>query len=152
MNDRTGTTQAALLPQQPLTIAAVPDGANGLVIADLARAHFARAGAAKQLLVLCRDAERMNALSASLQFFAPEIPVLSLPAWDCLPFDRVSPIAEITARRMAALTRLAAEQGEARIVLTTVNAILQRVPSRAFVLAASLRLKPNQNVAFNDVV
>ncbi len=152
MNDRTGTTQAALLPQQPLTIAAVPEGANGLVIADLARAHFARAGAAKQLLVLCRDAERMNALSASLQFFAPEIPVLSLPAWDCLPFDRVSPIAEITARRMAALTRLAAEQGEARIVLTTVNAILQRVPSRAFVLAASLRLKPNQNVAFNDVV
>jgi transcription-repair coupling factor (superfamily II helicase) len=146
------TARAALRPQQPLTIAAVPDGANGLVIADLARAHFARAGAAQQFLVVCRDAERMGALAASLEFFAPEIEILTLPAWDCLPFDRVSPIAEVTARRMAALTRLAAENGKARIVLTTVNAILQRTPPRNFVLAASLRLKPNQNIEFNSVV
>jgi len=152
LSDKNATTRAALLPQQPLTIASVPEGANGLVIADIARAHFARAGAAKQLIVVCRDAERMNALAASLQFFGPEIPTLSLPAWDCLPFDRVSPIAEITARRMAALTLLATEQDNPRIMLTTVNAILQRVPPRDFVRAASLRLKPNQNVAFNDVV
>jgi transcription-repair coupling factor (superfamily II helicase) len=148
---RQDTSQAALLPQQPLTVAAVPEGANGLVIADLARAHFARASAAKRLLVVCRDAERMNALSGSLRFFAPDLPVLTFPAWDCLPFDRVSPIAEVTARRMAALTKLASDENHS-LVLTTVNAILQRVPPKEFVGNASLRLKPNQNVAFDSVV
>lgn len=152
MNERSSTAAAALLPQQPLTIANVPDGASGLVVADLARAHFARSGAARQLLVICRDAERMGALAASLQFFAPEIRSLTFPAWDCLPFDRVSPIAEVTARRMATLTKLAGDAAQECIVLTTVNAVLQRTPPKDFVLKASLVLKPNQNVEFNGVV
>ncbi len=152
MKSASGTSPAALLPQQPLTIAGVPDGANGLVISDLARAHFARTGAAKRLLIVCRDAERMNSLAASLQFFAPELPVLVFPAWDCLPFDRVSPIAEVTARRMATLTKLAADTESNTLVLTTVNAVLQRTPPKDFVLKASLRLKPNQNIGFESVV
>ncbi|MBX3518407.1 MAG: transcription-repair coupling factor [Xanthobacteraceae bacterium] len=152
MKPGSNTSQAALLPQQPLTVAGVPEGANGLVIADLARAHFARAGAAKRLLIVCRDAERMNALASTLRFFAPELPTLTFPAWDCLPFDRVSPIAEITARRMAALTRLVTEPDERFVVLTTVNAIVQRTPPKDFVAKASLRLKPNLNIAFDRVV
>jgi len=152
VNARTDTSRAALLPQQPLTVAAVPEGANGLVIADLARAHFARSGAAKRILVVCRDAERMNALASSLQFFAPELPVLMFPAWDCLPFDRVSPIAEVTARRMTTLTRLSSGTQSETLVLTTVNAVLQRTAPRNFVLKASLILKPNQNIAFDGVV
>ena len=151
MNARADTSRAALLPQQPLTIANVPEGANGLVVGDLARAHFARAGAAKRILVICRDAERMNALTANLQFFAPELAVLQFPAWDCLPFDRVSPIAEIGARRMTTLTKLVADEREA-IVLTTVNAVLQRTPPKEFVAKASLYLKPGTNVAFDNIV
>ncbi len=152
MNGRNGTAQAALLPQQPLTVAGVPEGAHGLVVADLARAHFARAGAVKRMVAVCRDAERMNALAAGLQFFAPDLPVLTFPAWDCLPFDRVSPIAEVTARRMTTLTQLAADADGATLVLTTVNAILQRTPPREFVEQASLLLKPNRNIAFDSVV
>jgi transcription-repair coupling factor (superfamily II helicase) len=152
VSSRSGSASSALLPQQPLTIASVPEGANGLVVADIARAHFARESAAKQFLVVCRDAERMGALSSTLQFFAPELAVLTFPAWDCLPFDRVSPIAEVTARRMAALTRLLSEPERQFVVLTTVNAVLQRTPPKEFVRKASLYLKPGQNVAFDTVV
>lgn len=152
MNERADTSRAALLPQQPLTIAAVPEGATGLVVSDIARAHFARKGAAKRVLVVCRDAERMNALAASLEFFAPGLPVLTFPAWDCLPFDRVSPIAEIIARRMTTLTQLAGNAESETLVLTTINALLQRTPPKEFVEKASLRLKPGQNVAFDSVV
>jgi tripartite-type tricarboxylate transporter receptor subunit TctC len=64
---------------------------------------------------------------------APEIEVLSFPAWDCQPYDRVSPNAAIAARRMTVLARLArSRSGEQkpRILTTTVNAILQRLPER----------------------
>jgi transcription-repair coupling factor (superfamily II helicase) len=44
----------------------------------------------------------------ALAFFAPDLPVLSFPAWDCLPYDRVSPNPEIGAQRMATLAALSA--------------------------------------------
>jgi len=144
---------AALRPGAPLTIANVPDGASALVVADLARAHFARSDAAsKHFMVVCRDAERMAALAGALQFFASDLPVWTFPAWDCLPFDRVSPIPEVVARRMTALARIAHGGSEPAIVLATVNGVLQRVPPRDFVKASSLRMKPGQRVDFNGVV
>ncbi len=74
-----------------------------------------------------------RALVEMLGFLAPELTVISFPAWDCLPYDRVSPHRDILARRIDALSRLSAmeEGARAAVVVTTVNAILQRVPRRA---------------------
>ena len=90
---------------KPLTLSGVADGAEGLVVADLARSIAARPDApAVSLLVVCRDGPRMAALARGLAFFAPEIERLEFPAWDCLPYDRVSPNPAISAQRMATLT------------------------------------------------
>jgi len=79
-------------PGRVLTLANVADGAEGLVLADLARAIAARTGApAVSLVVVCRDGPRMAQLSRALKFFAPDIVLLEFPAWDCQPYDRVSP-------------------------------------------------------------
>src|ERR687898_928830 len=94
-------------PGRPLTLAGVADGAEGLVVADLARAVAARTGApATSLLVVCRDGPRMAALARALGFFAPDLAVLEFPAWDCLPYDRGSPHPGVVAQRMTALSRL----------------------------------------------
>ena len=122
-----------LAPDRPLTLANVTDGAEGLVIADLARAVAAGKNApATSALVVCRDGSRMAALARSLSFFAPEIEAMQFPAWDCVPYDRVSPHATIVAQRMTALSRLARVKGRDKpaVLLTTVNAVLQRVPSK----------------------
>src|SRR5665647_2331845 len=75
-----------------LTLSQVADGAEGLVLADLARAVSARADApAISLAVICRDGQRMAALSRALAFFGPDLVTMEFPAWDCLPYDRVSP-------------------------------------------------------------
>src|SRR5258707_10215154 len=95
-----------------LVLANVADGAEGLVIADLAKAVAARTNApATSAVVICRDGSKMAALARSLTFFAPEIEVLQFPAWDSLPYDRVSPHAAIVAQRMTALSRLAPLNG-----------------------------------------
>ena len=74
----------------------------------------------------------MAALARALSFFAPDIEALQFPAWDCLPYDRVSPHAGVVAQRMTALSRLARVKGRERpaVLLTTVNAALQRVPAQ----------------------
>src|SRR5450755_294940 len=89
---------------RPLTLSGVADGAEGLVVADLARAVAARANApATSLLVICRDGPRLAALNRALGFFAPDLAVLEFPAWDCQPYDRVSPHAGFVAQRMTVL-------------------------------------------------
>ena len=83
----------------------------------------------------------MAALAEALAFFAPDIEVELFPAWDCLPYDRVSPNGDISARRMATLSRLATrlETGGDKpiVVLLTVNGALQRVPARETVGTAA---------------
>ena len=76
----------------------------------------------------------------ALRLLYPDVEVLTFPAWDCLPYDRVSPNAEITSRRIDALTRLEEAPDAPRIVLTTMNAALQRVPPRKAFEERVLRL------------
>ena len=80
---------------------------------------------------VARDDKRMAAMAAALRFFAPEMPVMTFPGWDCLPYDRVSPNADISAQRMATLAALVHGMPERFILLTTLSAATQRVPARA---------------------
>jgi transcription-repair coupling factor (superfamily II helicase) len=144
-----------LVPGKPLTFADVADGAEGFVLADLARAVAAQKSApATSLLVICRDGARMAQLHRALAFFAPEIAVAEFPAWDCQPYDRASPHPGIVAQRMTALARLARLKGQERpsVVLTTVNAIVQRVPARGFVAGQAFSAMPGNMLAMDGIV
>src|SRR5437764_5029445 len=143
-----------LVAGRTLTLSGVADGAEGLIVADLARAVAARPDAPPTcLVVVCRDGPRMAQLARALSFFAPEIEINEFPAWDCLPYDRVSPHAGIVAQRMTTLSRLARLKGRERpgIVLTTVNAALQRVPARGPIATQSLSAAPGNVLAMDGV-
>ncbi|TDT77815.1 transcription-repair coupling factor [Litoreibacter halocynthiae] len=86
---------------------------------------------------VARDDKRMSAMRTALAFFAPEVPVLDFPAWDCLPYDRVSPNADVAAARMATLAALAGGIPGPFILLTTLNAATQYVPARDVLAGAS---------------
>jgi len=139
---------------QRLTLANVADGAEGLVLSDLARAIAAKPGApAVSLVVVCRDGPRMAALSRGLSFFAPDLTVMEFPAWDCLPYDRVSPHAAVLAQRMTALSRLVHVKGRDKpsILLTTVNAASQRVPPRSLLAGQSLSAAPGNVLPMENI-
>ena len=152
----TANSPASLLQAgRALTLAQVADGAEGLVLADLARAIAARSNApAISLAVICRDGQRMAALSRSFAFFGPDILTMEFPAWDCLPYDRVSPNASVVAQRMTALSRLARVRGRDKpsVLLTTVNAALQRVPARDFTATHALSVAPGNIIGMASIV
>jgi transcription-repair coupling factor (superfamily II helicase) len=134
-----------LKPGRPVTLAGIADGAEGLVVADLARAIAAGPKPpAISVAVVCRDDARMAMVSRALGFFAPDIEVLEFPAWDCLPYDRVSPHAVIVAQRMMTLARLGRIHGRDHpaVLLTTVNAVLQRAPPPDLISRQSLSAAP----------
>jgi len=109
---------------QNITVSGAPEGFDArLVLAEVEKS-------AAPVLHVARDDKRMAAMAAALRFFAPDIPVLTFPGWDCLPYDRVSPNAELSAARMATLAALVHGASSRFILLTTLNAATQRIPAR----------------------
>jgi transcription-repair coupling factor (superfamily II helicase) len=151
----TKSPAALLHAGKPLTLSQVADGAEGLLLADLARAVAARDKApAISLAIVCRDGQRMAQLSRALAFFGPDILTMEFPAWDCLPYDRVSPNASVVAHRMTALSRLARVKGcdKPSVLLTTVNAALQRMPAREFVATHALSVAPGNVIGMGGII
>jgi transcription-repair coupling factor (superfamily II helicase) len=117
-----------------------PEGWDAFLLARR-RAEFAG-----PILHVTRDDARMARLVEAIGFFAPELEVLRFPAWDCLPYDRVSPNPALVSERIATLARLLEKPTRPRIVLTTVNALIQRVPPHEAFAGASMELKTNGTV------
>ncbi len=120
--------------RMPLTLAGVPDGFVPSLMADLARAADNRA------VLIAADEAAMRAVADAAQWFAPEIEILTFPAWDCLPYDRASPSLRVTSERMATLAALQEKHGKPQLLITTVNAATQRTltPFRLRALTATL--------------
>lgn len=121
----------------------VPEGQEAFVLKSRAL-DAQRAGGAVALHVSLDEA-RMATLADLMAFFAPDIDVLQLPAWDCLPYDRISPQGDIVGRRVATLAALAARQAsdirKPMVVLTSVNAATQRLTPRAAIAGHAFAIK-----------
>ncbi|MGB8279167.1 MAG: transcription-repair coupling factor [Methylovirgula sp.] len=139
-----------------LTLSSLPDGYDAFCFADLTRALTPSAERRAVVAVhVARDAQRAHAFSEALRFAAPEIEILDFPAWDCQPYDRVSPNAAIAARRMTVLSRLARSRtglDRPRILSTTINALLQRVPPLEKIAADSFSAAPGNAVDMEALV
>ena len=135
------------------TLAGVPDGFDAVVLADLTRARAKKGEGPALLVFIARDGQRLQVLENALQFVAPDLEVMSFPAWDCQPYDRVSPAPAIVAHRMTTLSRLAkTKSGERpRLLLTTVNAALQRVPAFGKVASESFSAAPGNMVDIEEL-
>ncbi len=114
-----------------------PDGWDAMLLARRAKEH------AGIVLHVARDDARMARLAETLAYFDVNTEILRFPAWDCLPYDRVSPNASIVSERIATLARLIEARDRRMVVITTVNALVQKVPPRHVFQGTSLALKPN---------
>ncbi len=94
------------------------------------------------LVHIARDAERLHALERLLRFLGCRAEILRYPAWDCLPYDRVSPKGALMAERLATLGRLVEPTGRPRVLLTTANAVVQRTVPREVARRAVRVLRP----------
>ena len=67
-----------------ITVGGAPEGFDARLILD----EVVRQGG--PVAHIARDDKRMAAMADALRFFAPDMPVIRFPGWDCLPYDRMS--------------------------------------------------------------
>ncbi len=103
-------------------VLSVADSARPFVVAGLATSSSRH-----PIVVACpsqTDAERLAHDVAA--FLGPDA-VDTFPAWETLPFERVSPSVETMGRRLRAMWRLQQADGAPRVLVATVRALVQRL-------------------------
>ncbi|MCY6380785.1 transcription-repair coupling factor [Hoeflea prorocentri] len=130
----------------PTIVANVPSGSEALILAEAARRG-------KPVAYVLSDGQRMADLAQNLGFVAPDIPVLQLPGWDCLPYDRVSPSADAAAQRLSTLSALCAhrQNPHAAIVLVSINALMQRVPEQNLLDRVAFQARAGNQLRMDDL-
>ncbi|HWC55953.1 MAG TPA: transcription-repair coupling factor, partial [Sphingomicrobium sp.] len=118
--------QRVLRADEPLTLAGVPTGFLPWLAADLARAAHGRSDSGRAVVIVA-DESALRALSETVPLFAPEVEVLSLPGWDCLPYDRASPALRVMAERLATLSTLQGKSDKPQLLVATASAATQRM-------------------------
>jgi transcription-repair coupling factor (superfamily II helicase) len=129
---------------KPLTLAGVPTGFLPWMLADLARAG-------RTAVFVAPDEAAMRAVAGTAPYFAPELEVISYPAWDCLPYDRASPTLRVMSERLAALHALQIPAKNPRLFLTTVNAASQRTLTPFRIRQLVARLAPGERIGLDKL-
>ena len=143
--------QRILTATSPLTLAGVPTGFLPWLAGDLARAAHG-SGSGARAVVIAADESAMRALADTVPLFAPDVEVISLPAWDCLPYDRASPALRVMAERLAALQALQEPHKRPQLLITTANAATQRLLTPFRIRQLTRRLAEGERIERDRLV
>lgn len=116
--------------------------ARAWVVAEIARQH-------PRVLVVCKNRSTVENLLADLAFFSPSQPVRWFPSWETLPFESVSPTADVSGLRL----RVAYEctQRAPLVVVTSIDALQQTLPPQEYILSLTTTVRVGDSVGLDTV-
>ena len=130
------------------TVSSVPDGYDAVLLDKLSGKK------AQDILYILSDGIALEKTAEILRYLNPKLEVLKFPAWDTVPYDRVSPNVNIVAQRVEALTAIVANPNpkKARVVLASVGSVLQKLPPQKIFLNSVRLIKVGAKLSFNDFI
>ena len=143
-----------LAQRENYTISSVADGSEAFLLKQIAEElrQSKQNNNSQDILYIASDGISLEKTAEVLSRLAPEIQILKFPAWDTVPYDRVSPNVNIIAERIAALAELSEnpQSKEPRIVISSVGAVLQKLPPKKIFLNAVREIKVGGKLDFNN--
>ena len=116
----------------------VPSGFEPFILAQEAK----KGG----IVYVASNENQMAFAEKVLALIAPKVEVLSYPNWDTVPYDRISPSPDIIGEQIATLTKLPT-LSKNQIILTTVSALMQRIPPKEAIADNTLTLTVGKSVS-----
>ena len=113
------------------TLVGVPTDYTPFLLANLIKTSK------NDILYIASNGQELENISQILQSIASETEILTFPAWDTVPYDRVSPNTGIIGMRLHTLNKLLFDTpSKPRIIVTSVGSVLQKLPPKKIFLNA----------------
>ncbi len=130
------------------TVSSVVDGYDAFLLRSLI------AASKRDILYIVSDGMALEQTANILGTIASDVKILKFPAWDTVPYDRVSPNANIVAERVNTLAELAANPREKhpRIIIASIGAAIQKLPPKKIFLNSMREIKVGGKLNFNEFI
>ncbi len=128
------------------TVSSVPSSYTPFLLADLMKTSQ------HDILYVASSGKELEQVADVFSFLAPQVEVLKFPAWDTVPYDRVSPNVNIVGKRLETLLKLALNPSEKnpRLIVASVGSVLQKVPPKKIFLNSKRVFEKGSKFDFND--
>ena len=104
------------------------------------------------ILFIGRNDREIFQINEKLKWFLPDANILIFRSWDQIPYDKVSPSINIQAERIKTLHELNLIKNNNIIVLTTVNAIIQKTVNQEFINNYIITISKNIKIDFKYLI
>lgn len=130
------------------TVSSVVEGYDSFLLQSLV------SKASQDILYIVSDGVSLEQAANILGAVAPGVKILKFPAWDTVPYDRVSPNANIVAERVSTLAELASapHAKQPRIIIASIGAAIQKLPPKKIFLNSMREVKLGATLNFNEFV
>lgn len=134
------------------TVSSVPEGYDAFLLDNFVQ-NLQKSPSA-DILYIVSDGLELARTADLLEYLNPGLKVLRFPAWDTVPYDRVSPNVNLISQRIDTLSELAMHPSvkTPRVVIASVGSVLQKLPPRKIFLNSSREIKVGNKLDFNDFI
>ena len=101
---------------------------------------------------IARDDREIFQVKEKLKWLLPGIKILIFRSFDQIPYDKVSPSKEIQSERIKTLYELISNKENNYIILTSVNAIIQRIVDKKFIKNNFILINKKKKYDFNTLI
>ncbi len=122
----------------------VPEGLEAFLIREISQYEKKTTSCS---LVVVQNEERLEEMAVQLKTLCPGKSVLTFPAWDCLPYDRVSPHKDLVGRRLDTLKTLVTHPKGPCLVVTSAKALLQKLPPKEVIKSMTVSFQSGQTLS-----
>jgi transcription-repair coupling factor (superfamily II helicase) len=102
------------------------------------------------VLYIMPSEERARSFMLQLAVIAPSKRCHWLPAWDCLPYDRIGPSQDILNQRTTTLSALI--QGQVDVLVVSALSLLNRLPPASSLSHRDQTLRLNQEISMTSLI
>ena len=130
------------------TFSSVSKGSEAFLLSNFAQ------NSNNDIIYIAPDGVELANIASILEYLHPEFKVFRFPAWDTVPYDRVSPNPSIIASRIDCLSEFALNPNskQPRIIVTSVGAVLQKLPPKKIFLNSLLEVSVSNKLDFNNFI
>ena len=104
----------------------------------------------EQILVITDNTEHLNDLYTDLTCFIDEQYLFRFPSWETIPYEFMAPTEQSERDRITSLYRIIS--GEPAVFITTIDAVMRKIPARNFFMKKGLTLSVNEEYPFDDII
>lgn len=104
----------------------------------------------KKIMFIVDDESKLQAIADQIKFFSSKVNVIVFPAWDCAPYEKISPNISNLTQRLNVLDKLNNSNDDNIIILLSIDSVIQKLPPVDLIPSIAKTINPGDVISRDE--